>query len=245
MCLSPAVSHSTPSRYCVLDNRMNELVRKHYRKHWRLICTQIAALVDGANPKRGFLFDCCGVDERELMSMMAKLRSEKFVRDDILLVLVGLDYFIVNKSKFREPLTQQILVDISGNSPEILESTELIQQKLSEIKNTILSHESADILRIEFNAAYSPPTIFGFLINYPILYHHQRAHEANCLSHINLKVFRVTTCNQLLMSFSVPETLYDQCENVRKSIATHLAYFERTGEHIVETFIANYPDIVL
>lgn len=226
---------------------MNEIVKKYYKKHWRLISIQIAALIDATNPKRAFLFDCTRVDETKLSSLIANLRNENFVTNDITLVLAHSDYFIVNRAKFHETLTTSIFIDISGecSSPRLLASSEAIQRNLVDIQKAILSHESDELLRLELDEAHSPPTIFGFLINYPILYYHQQAHEANCLSHKNLKVFHVTTCNQLLMSFSVPESLFNQCEHIRKSIETFLAHYEHSGEHVVESFIANYPDVVL
>lgn len=225
---------------------MNEIVKKYYKKHWKLISIQIEALVEENNPKRGFLFDCTTVDETKLKSMIVNLRNEHFVTNDIILVLVNSDIFIVNKSKFHEIITI-ILIDISGNldEPKLHKSTEISQRNLNDIQNAVFSHDNDDILRIALNSAHSPPTIFGFLINYPILYYHQQAHEENCLSHKNLKVFQVTTCNQLLMSFSVPESLFNQCEKIRKSIDMYLEYYEKSEKFVVESFTANYPIIIL
>lgn len=230
------------------NDKMNEIVKKYYRKHWKLISIQIEALSDVNNPKRGFLFDCTSVDETKLKSMMAHLRNEHFVANDIIIVLVNSDFFIVNKSKFHEIIFTIILIDISGNlnEPKIHNSNDESTQKiLNNIKNVILNHENEDILKIEANDDDSPPTIFGFLINYPILYYHKHAHEENCLSHKNLKVFQVMACNQLLMSFSVPESLFNQCENIGKSIEAYLGYYENSEKYAVESFISNYPSIIL
>lgn len=230
-----------------IESKMQETIRKYYKRHWRMIFIQIDAINEIENPKRGFLFDCCAVDHETIHKMLSDLRNCNAISSNISVVDLNSDTFIVNRDKFKNRC-HKILIDISENlsDPKLLtNSTETIHEELLEIEKRITSHQSESILKINSSQFQSPPTLYGFLINYPILYFLNQSSDENCLSHKNLKVFQVSISNQILLSFSVPESLFNQCDDIKKSINNFLDFYNKKEHCDVTTSIANYPRVIL
>lgn len=227
--------------------KMQEIICAHYKRHWRMIYIQIEAINEIGNPKRGFLFDCCAVDHEKLYKVLKNLQNCNLITSEIIVVDLSSDVFLVNKSKFTHNSPEAVLVDISENlnEPKIFESSETIEEELKRIRNQIISHKNESVLKINSSEFSSPPTLYGYLINYPALYFHHQSSDGNCLSYKNLKVFQVIINNLMLLSFTIPESLFNQCDDMRKSINDFLLFYEQKEGCVVNISIANYPRVVL
>lgn len=212
-----------------------------------MIYIQIEAINEIGNPKRGFLFDCCAVDHEKIHKMLKNLQNCNLISSEIIVVDLNSDVFIVNKSKFTDNSTEAIFIDISENlnNPKLLESSETIGHELDRIRNQIISHKEESILKFDSSEFSSPPTLYGFLINYPVLYFHHQSSDGNCLSYKNLKVFQVIINKLILLSFSIPESLFNHCDSIKKSINDFLVFYEDKKCCEVNISIANYPRVVL
>lgn len=225
--------------------RFFTIVRPRFRKHWRTIACQVHAVNDRDNPKRGFLFDCGKANVDALVDLVTKLKIENLISKDISVVIVKDDIFILNVEKFHEQ--SHIVIDISGNleQPKIMkvEDATSIEEMFRDIKNQIKSSKENSLIHLEIRADYCVPTIFGYLINYPIVYYHEN--DANCLSLVDLNVHQILIGNETLISFSVPSAISNENLHVQQAIENWLHNFQSKDEFLIKTFTANYPTVIL
>jgi hypothetical protein len=219
------------------------IIKSRFKKHWKTIACQIQAVNGVGNPKRGFLFDCGRVDCPAIVEMVEELKGAGVVTRDLMVVEVGGDVFILNPGKFCVG-EEKIVVDVSGKleKPRKVEELREIQAVLDEVSSQILklADGGSSLKRLEIPDGFSIPTIFGFLINYPILYYLDS--DSNCLSLVDLQISQVFSDETLLISFSVPSDILSNDPQTRQSIETFLSHFQN---HETKTFTANHPTIVL
>lgn len=220
--------------------RLCAIVRKYFKKHWRMIASQIHAVDSDGNPKRGFLYDCGTINVDALMKLIKKLKEEHLIGKDIFVASVREDIFILNKTKFHQQ-SRHVVIDISGSlsSPTRMDA---MTDTFIRISEQVKAFQGSDVVDLRVDETWCVPTIFGYLINYPNLYYLKG--DENCLSLVDLRVFQVTTNNDILVSFSVPSEIY-QDSSVREVIDSWLQYFQNDDNFSVESFIANYPTVVL
>lgn len=223
-------------------NRFIEIAKSFYRKHWKMIVCQIQAVDDVANIKRGFLFDCSSVDLKVLSRFLLKLKEENLISKDISLLEVKEDIFILNKRKFLKE-SFHVVIDVSGSLtyPKRLEDERDCDKMFIEIRRQIESSDEV-ISTLEIDERWCVPTIFGYLINYPILY---QCDQHNNLSFVELKVFQIRSINQTLISFSVPSELYEKDSKIQEVIKDWLVCFQNKDKFQIETFSAEYPTVIL
>lgn len=221
------------------------VIKKSFKKHWRTIACQIYAVNNDENPKRGFLFDCGTPDVDALLDLVAGLKKNNLINNDIIIATVKEDVFILNTKKFHQK-NSPILIDVSGrlDKPMILNFDD-IEKMIKEIENQISNYDNDQLIELKIAHDWCIPTIFGYLINYPVLYYHLPDDDTNCLSLSDLKVYQVTTFNEILISFSIPKEVYERSKTVESLIDLWLSHFQHHDDYHVKTFIANYPTVIL
>lgn len=210
-----------------------------------MIACQIQAVNDAANPKRAFLFDCGSADLKVLSKLIVKLKEQNQISKHIALVAVKEDIFILNKRKFLEE-SCHVVVDVSGSlvGPKRIDNSNDMNVMFMEIRKQIESFvEEMSVL--EVNEIWCVPTIFGYLINYPILYYQHPGDASNCLSFVELKAYQIKSSGQTLISFSVPSQIDEKDLKVQEVINNWLNSFRNSDKFHIETFSSNYATVVL
>lgn len=221
------------------------IVRSLYKKHWKQIAYQIQTVNDPVSPKRGFLFDCGSVDVKTLAKLLVMLAEANEISKDVFLAAVKEDIFILNKRKFSEE-SSHIIVDVSGNlnAPRQIENFETFNGMFAEIRSQIDSNQEK-FTQLKIEEGWCIPTIFGYLINYPILYYQSPNDDSNCLDFVELKVFQFKSKDQTIISFSVPIELYEQSTAIQESINDWQKNFRSNAEFRIETFSSKHATVIL
>lgn len=229
--------------------RLYAIVRKYFKKHWRMIASQIHAVNSVGNPKRGFLYDCGAINVDALIKLIKKLKEESLIGKDIVVASIKEDIFILNTTKFHQE-SRHVIIDISGSltKPTRMDAMTDMFVRINEQLEAFQGSDVVDLklglkLNLKLDETWCIPTIFGYLINYPILYYLKG--DENCLSLVDLQVFQVTSNNDILVSFSVPSEIYQNDSNVKEVIDSWLQSFQNGDYFSVKSFIANYPTVVL
>lgn len=210
-----------------------------------MITCQIKAVNDLENPKRGFLFDCGAVDVEMLRKLIQELKKVELVGKELIIALVQEDVFVLNTRKFV--LNQNlVIVDISGSlkEPERVDLS-VVAEMLNLVREQLTSQKQEEMVVLEVALNWCVPTIFGYLINYPVLYFIRPNEESNNLNFVELKVVQVYTEGKLLFSFSVPNQIYEKDLTVKESVSNWLAPFQNIEEFENKTFTATYPSVIL
>lgn len=226
-------------------DRLLPIIRSRFKKHWKAIACQIYAVNSEENSKRGFLFDLGKIDVPGMVDILGRLKKEGIIRRDLMIVKVKEDFFILNPSKFQSG-GNEIVVDVSESleKPRKIEDLREIRKMLEIVRNQILKLKeeeiSVNVLEVPENVCI--PTIFGYLINYPIIYYLNPQSDSNCLSLVDLTIHQVISYNEILVSFSIPSEIFSSDLSIQKTIKNFLSNFPN---HEIKTFTANYPTIVL
>lgn len=224
--------------------RLCSIVRSRFRRHWRTVACQIKAVIANDNPKRAFLYDCGAADVPALVNFIAELKEEKLIDKDISIVTVQEDIFILNLGKFKIE-SSHVIVDASGSlkKPQIIEDTKLIDAMFQDINKQLQDEQDEDAIALDIKPDWCIPTIFGYLINYPILYYHDN--DKNCLSLIDLLVYQIMFGSETLISFSVPNEIYEESQIIRDKISEWIEHFQKHEDITIKSFVANYPTVIL
>lgn len=208
---------------------MSQVVARCLKCHKSLkhFSHQISLQIESVNnlnvPKNGFLFDCGTVDVEILKNLVNELKVEKLISDDIKVVTLESEIFILNVKKFSTGCELNIInVSKDLEKPQIIIDNSEISKIIYEI--TVKIKESKENF-IELGSYGSIcPTLFGYLINYPVLYYSET--DENCLSNQELKVFQVIVNNHLLLSFSVFLEIYIKSSKIQNDIKIFLDNFK-------------------
>lgn len=224
--------------------RLCSVVRSHFKRHWRTIALQINAVNDNASPKRAFLYDCGSITVDELENLCSDLKEKELISKDILIATLKDDIFILNLNKFQTK-SSHLIVDISEslNKAEVIKETDLVDEMFRDIDSQLLDAEDAQVINLDIKTDWCIPTIFGYLINYPILYYHKECE--NCLTFVDLNVHQIQINGETLVSFSVPNELYVQSAIVKEKISKWMMYFQTHDDFTIKTFVACYPTVIL
>lgn len=203
---------------------------------------QIEAVNCVAVPKSAFLYDLSLMDADFLNLILTKLKNEKLISDDLKIVKLDDEIFILNINKLLSRSGLSHVVDASDNleKPQILEDHSKLDEIIKTINQALEKNRDKDIIEIKLNS-FECPTIFGYLINYPALYY--CATENNCLNDKELIVFQVELKNDLLMSFSLPRDLYK--DKIRDDITAFLNKFSSIEHYNVKTFTTSQAHVIL
>lgn len=229
-------------------DRLSSVVKSRFKKHWRTITCQIRAVNDGSNPKRGFLFDCGALDVDKLVDLVGCLKKAGLIVREVTVAVVKEDFFILNTRKFLSDLSGSCptVIDVSGSLklPEKVISGS-IAKMFDEIKSQLINNIEADVITLSLKDDWCVPTIFGYLIGYPVLYCLRSDQESNNLSFVELLVFQVLIQTEVLISFSIPKAIYEQDTQARDSTEHFLSHFQKGTDFEVKRFAATHPVVIL
>lgn len=217
------------------------------RTHKRLknfsipISLQIGAVNNLNVPKNGFLFDYGSADVEILKNLVDNLRLEKLVSDDIKIVTLEWEVFILNVKKFCSRCDLNI-VNVSKDleKPQIINDNSKIMKVLNEVVAKI--KESKDNIIELGSYGTICPTLFGFLINYPVLYYSDT--DENCLSNVELKVFKILSSDHVLLSFSVPLEIFNINPKIQNDVKVFLENFNLEN-YSIKIFNSTQCNIIL
>lgn len=223
-------------------------------KQIRHISNQFQAVNDENLLKNSFLYDCGNVDVASIKQVVETLKNKCLISSDIRIVTLSQDIFILNIEKIlcREN-SSKFVIDVSGsNDKPILvphdkmnsfnDMFEEIRKQLTLLKSN--NNEIIDLIIADDN--WSVTSIFGYLINYPVLYYLPNSIDSNCLSNIDLKVFQIMLDDDIVISFSVPLDILNDNEIIQYHIAAYLKTYQNySNKYQIKSFIANHSHVNL
>ena len=229
----------------LLTNRLSE---KSWKKHLNLIAHQILG-VDGGI-KFGFLFDCGFIETKRLIDLIKEIKSFGLIRNDIIIVQIGVDVIIFNLNNFLENVKIPLCINISKSlqKPEILDILDSVVKMFKYINTQLeeFSDRSNNdlVLELKLDCTFCIPTIFGYLIGYPVLYWYDVFEsDDNCLGDVDLQVYQILCHRHLIYSFSIPSILSDDplIKLTLRKWRLNMVSFDITNKE----FVANFPVVIL
>lgn len=229
---------------------LTQVLNKHLpEKSWRKMIThQILSLNNGS--KFGFLFDCGAIAASRLTELIKDINRVGLLQSDLVVVSIGVDLIILNLNRFLGQDSKPILINISGSleAPEILKDESSVLSMFKAIDNQLQDfsnyfNDDNLLLDLQLEPTYCIPTIFGYLIGYPVIYWFDVASDDNCLGNVDLKVYQIYFHDQLIISFSIPNNLL-----VDTLIMQNLVKWDsfiQTFNITSKDFLANYPVVIL
>lgn len=201
---------------------------------------QIEAVNSLDNPKSGFLFDLCAIELDFLKLILTQLKREELISNDLRVVTFEDETFIINVKKVLNN-ELKLIVDINGDlkHPLILEDKLEIKKAVKTVHENLL--KGAENISLNSPIKYLSPTIFGYLINYPILYYCKS--DENCLSDKELNVFKIYKETHLLMSFSIPSQIYNENEEIKNTLNMFVSQFN--SHYHVELITTTQSRVIL
>ncbi|KAL4217746.1 hypothetical protein ACF0H5_022486 [Mactra antiquata] len=218
--------------------KWRHVILKHFgrrsSKYWKSLMINIVAVDEGI--KSAFLYDVSAVTNSQLVELLRDLKHENLIKKNLNVVEIESDFLVINvEEMLKETFTlnlQDRLIDVSKPNiqPCILNSSNIVNDLLtdfSRIKNCL---EASDIkLHSLVNRRSNLTSIFGLLLNYPIIYWFNEAYHENCLSMEKLISVKISAkfcdkCqdvsktsdnsdkNNILYSFSYPYCLNERCK---------------------------------
>lgn len=240
----------------IFSKSLEKLSEQYYRK----FLIDIASIFLGL--KQSLLFDYAVVDSRNATRLMGSIAANERVDRCADVLKVGEDIFFTRLKPLISNLTQAIdskefiLIDVSGKlqEPRVLEDTiarrvmeqfrnivDNLEQKLNDLQSSKLDEimtrcHLVDLSGLFLDEQWCIPSVFGFLLGYPVIYWCDNASEDNCLSLVPLNRYKLTfkaslstlcssqiphccrtlvsggcgkfkSCNHTLFSFTAPITL--------------------------------------
>lgn len=189
--------------------------KKSWRRHYRKIIFYILAVDSGL--KTSFLWDFGpSVSSSMLSAFLESLKTLKLTSLKIFLVILKEDFFVTNPNLVLQTLSQKRLyVNVSDHlsEHEIFEQNDLVEKMIDFLKIE-LNNLKKGKCKLELDENFCVPTLFGLLLNYPVIYFFEKNHTKSLFTLKVVKVFckfnfenaseRMEIC-----SFSFPESLLD------------------------------------
>lgn len=216
-------------------------------KFYESLMVNIHAVDEGV--KSGYLYDIGSVTSDQLLNLLKELKQENLIKNNLNLIEIEMDYIIVN---VEELLTgnlvdnlQDRLINVSDSikQPCIVESLS-VHNELESVFSGIL--QKLDTTKVKLCVLGSSigcniSSLFGLLLNYPVIYWYLDSSAGNCLSMEKLVCVKVDVthsehkqqrfdqgsepckshqgrelCHRsiTLYSFSFPHCMYDHCKMV-------------------------------
>lgn len=227
-------------------------------KCYRSFLLDLAAIYLRLKPS--LLFDYAVVDTTNASNLIETLAAEGLVPYSLDVLKVGEDIFFADlenlvsylkKSVGSEELT---LIDISGKlqEPRVMETevskrvmnqfariVEVLEQKLNDVTLTLTQRNktarNSDVVDLN-NVSDSEenlciPSVFGFLLGYPVIYWCDQASECNCLNMVPLNRYTVNLKESSLICHS-------QLLNCSSLVQAGSERVESCGDHTVFSFSA-------
>lgn len=198
----------------------NHFPKKSWKKHYQKIIFFISSVNNGVKPS--LLWDFGGCVTVEILSaFLNDLKILNMISKDVILIKVENDFLITNLNLALDRLNKnRLFIDVSKklSEPVIIEENESVRKMITSLKAKLENFKRNEkFLDIEINNL-CVPTLFGVLLDYPIIYFYESS-SLNAL--FRLKVFEVFCRPKngaeriAIYSFSIPESLCDPVVDIR------------------------------
>ena len=234
--------------------------------------------------RQAFLFDYASLTPETLQQFSDNIFANHLVQTNLTVVGVGDDVFIVNINlllkKLQHANDNVRLIDVSGHlrDPSLFDvkrSTCLVNTMLN-ILGTQLQPESGTerntsksrVVHLALPDDINQTTMFGFMLEYPLLYWYDTCSDQNCLDMVPLHVCKLTaTMNSsddaehhkpcgnrssasephIVSSFSFPEAVYRDVENLVKqwyeNMSARFAVYSKFSDVTFEHSVVTLPSV--
>lgn len=143
-------------------------------KYLNTLCANLILVHIGLKPS--YLWDLpVKINKSNIYNLVDTLKKQSILDSNVFVLLLCEEYFIINKRELENMLTildKVAFVDCSAdlsNPVLIADSTRLIEMSRL-FMEAILNHISQHLLTMEVEADWYPPTLFGLLLGYPVVY---------------------------------------------------------------------------
>lgn len=189
--------------------------KKSWKKHYRKIIFYVLTVDNGLKPS--FLWDFGpSVPSSVLSAFLKALKKSKLITLKISLVILKEDFFIANPNLVLQMLNgERLYVNVSDSLPKPIsfERNERITKMIKFLKSELNNFEN-DEWKLDVGENFCVPTLFGLLLNYPVIYFYEDDYPS---SSVKLRIFKVfckfnfqnATERMEIYSFSFPQSLFD------------------------------------
>jgi len=210
-------------------------------RHAKFIENSLKAVNNGL--KTGFIWDIGSpVTVSQVKDILDQLKLANILYEHIILVTIKDEICILNKRLFLEFKIAPLFIDVSEilSEPNILclNTNEHIMEMIN-LVTTQIADTSGNILELKVDEEiYCIPSVLGILAGYPIVYWYDPIHskEKQCLTDIDLIVFKVFDENSPILSFSVPKSL-SETEEVQDKINAWKKEMKDFANYRIETSV--------
>ncbi|KAL7028776.1 hypothetical protein ACKWTF_005991 [Chironomus riparius] len=216
-------------------------------KQIRHISNQFQAVNDENLLKNSFLYDCGNVDVASIKQVLNVLRQRRLISSDITVVTLSQDILILNVKKILErENSSKFVIDVSGSNDKPMLVPQDKMNSFNVMFEEIRKQLKLNNYDIISDDNWCITSIFGYLINYPVLYYLPNNIDSNCLSHIDLKVFQILLNDDIVISFSIPLDIFNDNEAIQCHIAAYLKTYQNySNKYQIKSFIANHSHVNL
>ena len=223
--------------------------KRQIRKYFGKRCTKHAKnlaldifLVDVAL-KTSFLLDYTYADASVVNDFAVSIKKEELVKNELTVIRVDDDVFICNLQMLEDPIQNRNVVNVATGlaQPAVLEESSAddiltairfqIDNRIEDLKDK----RECSVLDLQLSSSINRTTVFGYLLDYPVLYWYDKGDE-NCLSMVPLINVRVTAefdeggldvKDHLAFSFSYPDCFQ---QTLSSSISTWFLEIKKRAE---------------
>ena len=216
-------------------------------KQIRHISNQFQAVNQENLLKYAFLYDCGNVDVASIKQVIKILSQRRLISSDVRIVTLSQDFFILNINKIlgREN-SSKFVIDVSGSNDKPMLVPQDKMNSFNDMFEGIRKQLTLNNDEIIADDNWCVTSIFGYLINYPVLYYLPNNIDSNCLGHIDLKVFQILLQDDIVISFSIPLDIFNDNEAIQCHIAAYLKNYQNySNKYQIKSFIANHSHVNL
>ena len=202
--------------------------KRQIRKYFCKQCTKHAEklvldvlLVDVAL-KTSFLFDYTCVDANTVRDFVLSIKKEELVTNELTVIIVHDDVFICNFQMLKDSIQNRNVVTVAASlaQPAVFDERSAdgiltaIRFEIDKYIEDFKDKRECSVLDMKFSSSVNRTTVFGYLLDYPVLYWYDSDGE-NCLSMvplINVKVIAefgdddLNLKDHVAWSFSYPDS---------------------------------------
>ena len=187
----------------------SSLQRLKISRRWKELALNLSFICRGIKP--GVLWDLGNVDIPRLLEL-------RIILQDIFVLDISGDFFLSSRKCFNKHYQKlesnfPTVIDISKNLPEPGLATVESEQKVRNDFRYLLSQindSDEDVIDMNIGDGINVTTMFGLLLDYPVVYYYDTNKEGNCLANRDLTVYKIGSTNLWPISFSVPTNLLPQ-----------------------------------
>ena len=204
-------------------------------RHYKRIAFDIICVDRGI--RQAFLFDYAALTAETLQQFSDIIFANHLVQNELTVVGVVEDVFIVNRNMVLNNLKHASpqLVDVSKDhrDPSLFDmqrGISLVQAMANIIRTQLQTESETCEKRTESNTSrvvhlalpdeINPTTMFGFMLEYPVLYWYNACSDHNCLDMVPLHVCKLTATLSLTKSVDA-EQHHKLCRDTSSASSQH------------------------